>query len=99
MAWVKYMRIRVLIDIRLPLKKSKKIKKPGGEGKTVVFKYERLGTFCYICGMLGHSEFRCPKLFNDPDAKREWGPDLRAEMGRKQSGDTSKWLRDEGDSN
>ncbi|MCH83494.1 hypothetical protein A2U01_0004317 [Trifolium medium] len=38
-------------------------------------------------------------LNDDPDAKRERGPDLRADMGRKQSGGTSKWLRDEGDSN
>ncbi|MCI04686.1 hypothetical protein A2U01_0025733, partial [Trifolium medium] len=101
MAWVKYMRLRVLVDIRLPLKKSKKIKKPGGESKVVIFKYERLGTYCYICGMLGHSEMHCPKLFDAPDVvlKREWGPELRAEMGRKQSGGASKWLRDEGNPN
>jgi hypothetical protein len=73
LSWRKYMRIRVLVDIRLPLKKAKKIKKPGGEGKMVQFKYERLGTFCYLCGLIGHSDTQCPKLFEieEDDGKRE----------------------------
>lgn len=45
-----YMCIRVLIDVRKPLMRMKKIKKPGGEAKEVRFKYERLGPFCYLCG-------------------------------------------------
>jgi hypothetical protein len=98
--WRKYMRIRVLVDVRLPLKRTKKIKKPGGESKVVQFKYERLGTFCYICGLMGHSDSRCPKLFElgDSDVKREWSPELRADMRRKQGGE-SRWLRHGGDPN
>jgi hypothetical protein len=99
LSWRKYMRIRVLIDVRLPLKKSKKIKKPGEESKLIHFKYERLGTFCYMCGMLGHAENKCPKLFDMQTTTivRGWGPELRADMGRKQGGD-SKWLRQGGNS-
>jgi 14-3-3 protein epsilon len=99
-SWRKHMRIRVLVDIRLPLKKSKSIKKPGGESKIVNFKYERLGTFCYVCGLLGHSENRCPKLFDmaTNDVVRGWSPELRADTGRKQAGE-SKWLRHGSDAN
>ncbi|MCH81632.1 DUF4283 domain protein [Trifolium medium] len=97
-SWRKYMRIRVLVDVRLPLKKQKKIKKQGGESRLVQFKYERLGTFCYVCGILGHADIKCPKLFEqaESDIRREWSPKLRAEMGRRQGGE-SRWLRQGGD--
>jgi hypothetical protein len=83
LSWRKYMRIRVLRDVRLPLKKSKKIKKPGEESKLIHFKYERLGTFCYVCGMLGHDENKCPKLFDmqTTTTMRGWGPELTAKGG------------------
>nr|KYP64363.1 Uncharacterized protein At4g02000 family [Cajanus cajan]KYP64378.1 Uncharacterized protein At4g02000 family [Cajanus cajan] len=47
--WKSYMRIRIKIDIRSPLQKEKKIKKQGGEWKTVIFKYEKIGQLCYLC--------------------------------------------------
>lgn len=40
-----FMRIKVLLDVRKPLLRSKKIIKPDGELK-VIMKYERLGPFC-----------------------------------------------------
>jgi hypothetical protein len=88
------MRVHVLIDIRLPLKQFKKIKKAEEVGGMVHFKYERLGTFCYLCGLLGHSDTHCPKLFDIPedDGKREWSPDLRPEAHR-QTNSGSRWLR------
>lgn len=43
-----YMRIRILIDVRKPLKRLKRVKKPGDKVKEVLFKYERLGSFCYL---------------------------------------------------
>jgi hypothetical protein len=88
------MRVRVLIDIRLPLKQFKKIKKAEEVGGMVHFKYERLGTFCYLCGLLGHSDTHCPKLFDIPedDGKHEWSPDLRPEAHR-QTNSGSRWLR------
>lgn len=45
--WTNYMRIRVRLDVRQPLKQSKKVKKPAGEWRTVRFKYERLGIFLF----------------------------------------------------
>lgn len=44
-----YMRIRVSVDIRHPLKKGKKVKKPESDWIFFSFKYERLPSFCFIC--------------------------------------------------
>lgn len=57
--WRNYMRIRVSLDVQQPLKRFKKVKKQGGEWVVVQFKYERLGSFCFICGILGHSDREC----------------------------------------
>nr|KYP46238.1 Uncharacterized protein At4g02000 family [Cajanus cajan] len=93
--WRSYMRVRVLIDVRKPLKKSKRIKKPGGEATVVLFKYEKLGPFCFVCGLLGHMEDSCEFLFNasEDDGQRGWGPELRADP--RTATPRSRWLRDE----
>lgn len=69
------MRIKVVIDAHKPLKRFKKIRKTGGAWSLVNFKYEKLSTFCYICGLLGHSDRFFP-VGSEP--AREWGPWLRA---------------------
>lgn len=46
-----------------------KLKKDNGEWVKVDFRYERLPTFCFICGMLGHGEKFCHKRVQDWDAK------------------------------
>lgn len=61
------MRIKMQIDVSIPLKRKKKIKIGVGESVVVNFKYEKLLTFCFICGMLDHTESRCDKLFESPD--------------------------------
>ncbi|XP_075473867.1 uncharacterized protein At4g02000-like [Primulina tabacum] len=58
-AWRTYMRIRVAIDVRQSLKRCKKIKKAGCDWIIVQFKYEKLGSFCFVCGCLGHTERFC----------------------------------------
>lgn len=54
--WRMYIRLRVQIDVRRALKKTLKVKQPGGEWKEVDIKSDRLPTFCFRCGMLGHGE-------------------------------------------
>ena len=94
--WRNFMRIKVLLDVRQPLKRWKKIQKPQGEWPLVHFKYERLSTFCYLCGMLGHSEKFCNKLFliTDGDIKREWSTDLRVPVRRGSEYGGERWLRE-----
>lgn len=48
-----FYRIRVAIDVSKPLKKGMKLKKNSGEWSTVEFRYERLPTFCFLCGIIG----------------------------------------------
>lgn len=100
--WRSYMCIKVLLDVRLPLKKEKKVKKPDGEWKTVHFKYERLGVFYFFCGRIGHVEQFCTELFegDEDDGVRLWGPELRVEPRRGGGGTGgNKWLRDGGRAN
>jgi hypothetical protein len=54
--WRKYMRIKVALDVNVPLKKDWAIRKDGGDWVKVMFKYERLGIFCFLCGIIGHTE-------------------------------------------
>ncbi|XP_031112078.1 uncharacterized protein LOC116016054 [Ipomoea triloba] len=61
--WKPFMRVRVCIDISLPLKRKMKIQPNRGEAFYVDFKYERLPTFCFICGIIGHSERFCSMQF------------------------------------
>ena len=65
------------LDIRKPLRRGMKVKKPGEEWYWVNYKYERLPTFCYFCGMLGHSKTLCETMSNrslvkDPGEKWLW---------------------------
>lgn len=94
--WRAYMHIKVKLDVRVPLKKEYRVKKTGGEWKMVQFKYERLGVFCFVCGIIGHVEQLCPRLFEieEDDGQRNWGPELRAEVRRGGGTAGNKWLRD-----
>jgi len=60
--------------------RTMKLIKAGGEAKEVQFKYEKLGPFCYYCGLLGHTDEFCEKLFDTmtDDGNQDWGGDLRA---------------------
>lgn len=55
------MRLRVRVDVRKPLKCRKKICKKDKTEVMVSCKYEKLCDFCFICGLLSHTERFCPK--------------------------------------
>lgn len=50
--WKPFVRIRVTLDIQQPLKRRMKIKREGGSWHWVNFKYERMGSFCFVCGIV-----------------------------------------------
>jgi hypothetical protein len=96
--WRQYMRLRVRIDVRQPLKKETKVKNREGKWCTVKFKYEKLGIFCFVCGVMGHTENKCEVRFamEQDDGVREWSAEIRAENRRQGGKLTSRWLRDDG---
>lgn len=92
--WKSYMRIREAIDVNRPLKTRLKLRKIGGEWVWVVFKYERLYTFCYYCGKVGHSEKFCVKAIESDAPLNEYvyGPWLRVPARRFASSVGDRWL-------
>ncbi|KAJ9175225.1 hypothetical protein P3X46_013802 [Hevea brasiliensis] len=93
--WRDYMCVRVRMDVRKPLKRKMRIKMPKGDWVTISFKYERLGTFCFFCGMMGHSDRYCRKLFQTPGVTRDqflFGPWLRADS-RTATQAGARWSR------
>ena len=82
LAWGPFLRIWVDIDITKPLMRGKIIQIEGAEKCWVFFKYERLPTFCYRCGILGHQDRECCKVHRgslsiDED-ELQFGPWMRA---------------------
>ncbi|XP_019156927.1 PREDICTED: uncharacterized protein LOC109153517 [Ipomoea nil] len=71
-----FMRVRVQLDTSKPLTKKMKIKPATGEPFYIEFKYEKLPTFCFICGLIGHNNRSCGKLFEG--SVEDYGPELRA---------------------
>jgi hypothetical protein len=96
--WRQYMRLRVRIDVRLPLKKETKVKDKEGRWCTVKFKYEKLGIFCFVCGVMGNAENKCEVRFSmeQDDGVRGWSSEIRAENRRQGGRLTSRWLREDG---
>lgn len=98
--WREFLRVRVSIALDVPIKRRMKLKKSESNWCWVNFKYERMPTFCFICGMIGHAERFCERLFDTPLEKIEkpYGPWMRAEPRRKMHTMGAKWLRPGGTS-
>lgn len=96
--WRDYLRIRVQIPLHVPLKRRMKLKKSESIWCWANFKYEGVPTFCFICGMIGHGEKFCERLFETPEDKIEkpYGAWMRADPRRKSYSMGSKWLRQGG---
>ncbi|XP_074336796.1 uncharacterized protein LOC141673970 [Apium graveolens] len=94
-----FMRIKVRLDVRKALKRKKKITKKNGVEVMVSCKYERLGEFCFTCGMLTHTERYCRKFLSNVSEgiTKEWGSWLRAPPRRAGIPAKSRWLREEDD--
>lgn len=69
--WREFLRVRVAIPLDKPLKRRMKLKKSDSNWCWVNFKYEGILTFCFICGLVGHSDKFCERLFDMPEDKME----------------------------
>lgn len=59
------------------------------------FKYERLPSFCFFCGSIGHTKKFCEALFNNPQEKeaRQYDSSLRAPMRKQGVSTENRWIR------
>ncbi|KHN04694.1 hypothetical protein glysoja_040016 [Glycine soja] len=64
-----FMRIKVLVGLRNPLKTGKKLIKPKGEWQMIESNCERLGNFCFACDVIGHREKFYPRIQNSLQRK------------------------------
>ncbi|CAH9051738.1 unnamed protein product [Cuscuta epithymum] len=95
--WKSYLRVRVCINVENPLNKGTTLKKEG-IGYWVDFQYEKLPNFCFICGVIGHSEKSCPPVYEEGLVlEKMLDVSLRAGSGMKTSPTgKNKWLVGEG---
>ncbi|KAM6580301.1 hypothetical protein CsatA_004075 [Cannabis sativa] len=92
--WRDYLRMRVTINVSEPLKKRMKFRKRNGEAFYAYFKYERVPTFCFICGIMGHAERFCNKVSDIPvdQIVKPYSLDMKAPTRRQNFLTASPWL-------
>lgn len=94
--WKQHVRVRVNMNIEVPLKCRMKLKREGGTFSWISFKYERLSMFCFVCGFLGHSDRECSIVYANPEKviERAYGVWLRAPNKNAENQNMGeKWLR------
>ena len=93
---VKFMRIRVDLQLDKPLRRKGKVANADGEKFCVSLKYERLPTFCFLCGRLGHDDKHCQECTNHQNTPRQYGEWLREYGNTKATGDRTKSTSSDG---
>ncbi|CAN0928224.1 hypothetical protein LINGRAHAP2_LOCUS36349 [Linum grandiflorum] len=90
------MRIRVELDVRRPLKCTKKVRLHGEVSAVCTFCYERLQSFCFICGIMGHIDKYCEAHFHFPADQivRKWDDSIWVQPRNLKQQLTAKWLGD-----
>ncbi|KAL0386176.1 UNVERIFIED_CONTAM: hypothetical protein Sradi_3011900 [Sesamum radiatum] len=84
--WGSKMRVKVSLDVRKPLKRVLRVRSPEREEVMVSFTYEKLPTFCYACGILGHIIRDCSARLEaldrgEDEGEPQYGPWLRENRG------------------
>lgn len=69
----KFMRVRVDLQLDKPLRRGGKIASVEGERFWVSFRYERLPTFCFHCGRLGHDIKHYQEFPNNQTSSNQYG--------------------------
>ena len=74
----KFMRVRIELPIEKPLRRGGYVSNMNGDRCWVSFKYERLPTFCFSCGKIGHDEKHCGVVTKKQVMEKQYGDWLRA---------------------
>lgn len=90
------MRIRVDLQLDEPLRHGGKIARMEGEKFWVNFEYERLPTFCFICGRMGHDNRHCSMSLEEHNTSQQYGDWMRANGNPKMGPDRSHSTSSEG---
>jgi hypothetical protein len=81
-AWGRFLRIRVEMDLAIPLMRGCIVQVEETDPVWVDFRYEHLPTFCYRCGIIGHNGNECIAGRGSSKAavfdRDQYGPWLRA---------------------
>lgn len=93
--WREFMRIRVEINLAKPLKRRMKMKVTRDDWFWINFRYENVPSFCFICGVIGHTERFCSQLFENEEHEivKPYGAWLRAPLRGQVKPIEAKWLR------
>lgn len=96
--WREYLCVRVTIDLTKPLKRRMKLRNSQENWCWVNFRYKGILTFCFICGMIGHGEKFCDKIFEVPieQIEKPYGAWMKAEPRRRIHIMGAKWPRQGG---
>lgn len=81
----KYIRVKVELNVTKPLKSGIKVKL-GGQELWLPLKYEGLPTYCYKCGLMGHTFKYCEENSNEEDLDPldlPFGPNIKASPLKK----------------
>ncbi|KAH1031637.1 hypothetical protein J1N35_043811 [Gossypium stocksii] len=93
-----YLRDRVEIDVKKPLKRKNKIMLPLSKLTYAKFRYEKLTLFCFLCGCLSHNDKFCPARLNLKGEIVEFGWSISLKVvTRRAITASSGWLGEEGD--
>ncbi|KAM0905176.1 hypothetical protein ACQ4PT_017548 [Festuca glaucescens] len=79
-----YVRVRATINVNEPLIRFVPLNLGGAERMLLHVKYEKIGYFCAVCGVMGHDMEECGDGVHSPD-KEQWGKWLYAKR-RTQAG-------------
>ena len=86
----KFMHVRVDLPIDKPLRKGGYVTNMDGERCWVTFKYERLPTFYFTCGKIGHDEKHYGMVIEKQPLERQYGEWMRAGVSLKGTNEGSK---------
>ncbi|XP_035545088.1 uncharacterized protein LOC118348182 [Juglans regia] len=87
-AWGGALRVKVMFDLSKSLIRGCVIN-VGDARSWIPYKYERLPSFCYHCGIILHTQLRCSRQASDGSTQNtsplQYGPWLRADSAQKPS--------------
>ncbi|CAO2835426.1 unnamed protein product [Amaranthus hypochondriacus] len=74
-----YRRVRIIMDVTKPLKRYQLVKTKNGTTVKIPIKYERLPHFCFLCGLMTHTEKNCTWVAEEEKERAYgWGLELKA---------------------